>query len=147
MLLRNEQQLALNQVERVCIATADQYATAAASSEDEALSRLFDELARQRTELAAELADHVRALDDLPQQPDPDRETVNHLITSIKAFFSEDERDTLIKERKKLELNLAEAAQAALQQALPEKTKLFLQQLLSHVDATLRQLDLARRRD
>jgi rubrerythrin len=147
MLLRNEQQLALNQVETLCFATADHFATAAANSDDTALSPLFNELARQRREFAAELAEHIRALDDLPQQPDPDRETVDNLITSIKAFFSEDQRDTLIDERKKLELDLAAAAQAALQQALPGETKIFLKRLLSHVDATIRQLEQAQRRD
>lgn len=145
MLLRNEQQLALNQVETLCVAAADHYATAAADTDDEALSRLFDELARQRREFAVELAEHIRALDDLPQHPDPDRETVDDLITSIKAFFSEDERATLIDERKKLELELSAAAQAALLQAFPEETRLFLQRLLSHAEATIGRLEQAQR--
>jgi hypothetical protein len=144
MLLRNEQQLALNQIETLCIATADHYEAAADSIEDAALSRLFGELARQRREFAVELADHIRVLDDLPQQPDPDRETVDGLINSIKAFFSDDQRDTIIDERKKLELELAEAIHAGLQQALSEETKMFLRRLLSHVDAAIHQLEQSR---
>jgi uncharacterized protein (TIGR02284 family) len=143
MLLRNDQQLALNQIETLCIETADHYAAATGNTADPALSSLFGELARQRRQFAMELADHIRALDDLPQQPDPDRETVDDLLTSIKAFFSGDQRDTLIAERKRLEQELAQAAQAGLQQALPEEAKMLLRQLLSHVDATIRRLDAA----
>lgn len=143
MLLRNEQQLALNQVETLCIATADHYAAAADNVEDEALSTLFSALAQQRRELAVELADHIRALDDLPQQPDPDREVIDDLITGIKAFFSGDQRETMIEERKKLERSLADAVHAAQQQALSAETKMFLTRLQSHVEATIRQLEQA----
>lgn len=143
MLLRNEQQLALNQVETLCIETADRYAAAANTADDQILSQLFDELARQRQEFSARLADHIRAIDDLPQQPDPDRETVDELLTGIKAFFSGDQRDTLIDESKKLEHALADAIQAGLQQPLPEEAKALLTKLLSHVDTTLGRLDAA----
>lgn len=143
MLLRNEQQLALNQVETLCIETTDHFAAAAGSTDEQVLSHLFADLAAQRKQFAVELADHIHALDDLPQQPDPDRETVDDLLTSIKAFFSGDQRETLIDERKKKERELAEAVQAALQQALPSETKILLRQLLSHVDATLGRLDAA----
>lgn len=145
MLLRNEQQLALNQVETLCIESADHYATTADNTDDQVLSRLFGELARERRQFVIELADHIRALDDLPQQPDPDRETVDDLLTSIKAFFSGDQRDTLIDERKKLEHDLADAIQAGMQQALPADTKILLRQLLSHVEATLLRLEEAQR--
>lgn len=145
MLLRNEQQVALNQVETLCIETADRYAAAADATDDHALSSLFGELAQQRRKFAVELADHIRALDDLPQQPDPDRETVDELLTSIKAFFSGDQRDTLIDERKKAEQELAEAAHAGLRQSLPDETKMLLKQLLSHVDTALERLDAVHR--
>lgn len=145
MLLRSEQQLALNLIETLCIETADHYASAADHTDDQALGRLFGELARQRRQLALELADHIRALDDLPQQPDPDRETVDELLNSIKGFFSGDQRDALIDERKKQEQELAEAIQAGLRQTLPEETKILLRRFLSHVDSTIRQLEAARR--
>jgi hypothetical protein len=145
MLLRNEQQLALNRVETLCIETADRYAAAADATDDPALSGLFGELAQQRRKFAAELADHIRALDDLPQPPDPDRETVDELLTSIKAFFSGDQRDTLIDERKKLENELAEAAQAGLEHSFPDETKILLRQLLAHAETALGQLDAAHR--
>ena len=145
MLLRNEQQLALNRVETLCIETADHYAAAADQVDDPMLSDLFGDLARQRREFAMALAAHIRALDDLPQQPDPDRETIDDLLTSIKAFLSGDQRDTLIDERKKLEYALVEAIQTGLQQALPEDTKILLRQLLSQVETALGQLEAAQR--
>ncbi len=143
MLLRNDLQLALNQVATLCIETADHFEAAVDSTDDSTLSRLFAELAAQRKQFAVQLAEHIHALDDLPQQPDPDRETVDDLLTSIKAFFSGDQRDTLLDERKKKERELAEAIQQALHQALPSQTKILLRQLLSHVEATLRQLGAA----
>jgi uncharacterized protein (TIGR02284 family) len=145
MLLRNEQQLALNQVETLCIGSADHYEAAAGNADDPALSDLFEKLAQQRRQLAIELADHIRALDDLPQQPDPDRETVDDLLMRIKAFFSGDQRDTLIDERKKMEQELADAVHAGLQQELPAQTKIKLREIMTHVDATIRQLEVAQR--
>jgi uncharacterized protein (TIGR02284 family) len=147
MLLRNEQQLALNQIETLCMASADHYALAVDDSDDPTLAQLFGDLARERKSFAVELADHIRALNDLPQQPDPDRETVEDLLTGIKAFFSGDQRDTLIEDRKKQELELAEAIQAGLQQALSAETKMFLRRLLNHVDASMQRLDQMQRRD
>jgi uncharacterized protein (TIGR02284 family) len=147
MLLRNEQQLALNQIETLCMASADHYALAVDNSDDPRLAQLFGDLARERKAFAVELADHIRALDDLPQQPDPDRETVEDLITGIKAFFSGDQRDTVIEDRKKQELELAEAIQAGLQQALSAETKMFLRRLLNHVDASMHRLDQMQRPD
>lgn len=145
MLLRNDQQIALNQIETLCIETADHYANAADHADDEELAHLFGELAQQRKQFIAELADHIRALDDLPQHPDPDRETVDELLTSIKGFFSGDSRDTLIDERKKLEQDLAQSIRAGLGQDLPADTKILLRQLLEHAESTIHRLEQVKR--
>jgi uncharacterized protein (TIGR02284 family) len=142
--LRNKKQMALNRVETLCVKAADHYAAAAGKTSDPALARLFDQLAQQHRQFAADLVLHIRALDDLPQYPDPDKETMEDLITGIKAFFSGDERSILINEREQAEQDIEEAVQAALQVALPQETKSLLAHILEQVATTKHQLADAR---
>ena len=144
MLLRSEQQLALNDLESLCMEAADQYAAAAGKTTDVSLAALFEEQGRHYDRLAKELAVHIRALDDLPQSPDPDREAVDSLVSSIKAFFSNDERIPLIDERHAAEHAIAQAAQSALQLELPPDTIGMVQRILSHAENAQFRLDAAR---
>lgn len=143
MLLRNEQQLALNEVETLCMEAADHYAAAAERTADAGLAQLFAELARQRRALAADLGVHIRALDDLPKHPDPDMETVGDLLSGIKALFSGDERKTLIEDRAQFELKVAQAVQSALQQSLSDDAKAVLARIQSHVESARHRLAAA----
>jgi uncharacterized protein (TIGR02284 family) len=143
MLLRTDEQVALNQVESLMIEAADRYDTAAARTGDAQLAQLFAGLAQRRRQLAAELAQHIRALDDLPQYPDPDRETVQDLLTGIKALFSADERKALIDERVQAEQKLAESVQGALQLAVPEQRAALLGRMLADIEAACNQLGAA----
>lgn len=143
MLLRNEAQMALNQVESLVVESADHY-EAAAGKTASPLSQLLTELAQERRQLASELAAHIRALDDLPQHPDPDREAVGDLLTSIKTLFSDNTDDVVIDERMRFEDELAKAVREALQQALPEDTKTFLQRVASNIESAKSRLEQAR---
>jgi uncharacterized protein (TIGR02284 family) len=144
MLTRNSQQLALNEVESLCFESADHYASAAAKTSDPELARLFSELEDQRRKLAGELAQHIRALDDLPKQPDPDMEAVDHLLSSVKALFSPDERSALIDESEQFEHKLADAVQAALGEELSEEAKALLGRIRDHVEEAMQRLDAMR---
>lgn len=145
MLLRDDRQIALNEVELLCVRSADHYAAAASRTDDDALAGLFGSLAEQRRLLADELATHIRALDDLPQQPDPDREAVENALTGIKAFFSGDARGTLIDERADEEEMLATAVRTALQQDLAPDTHALLKRIFAHADTAKQALDAARK--
>ncbi len=134
MLLRNQQQLALNQVETLCIETADHYEAAARQTDNADLIQLFEELSEHRNHLAAELAYHIRAMDDLPQAPDPDREKADDIISAVKSFFATDTEENLIREREEFEYKLAQAAQAALEQAMPEPTAELLGRIVAHAE-------------
>lgn len=134
MLLRNQQQLALNQVETLCIEAADHYAASARQTDDGGLVELFEELAEHRNRLAAELAEHIRAMDDLPQAPDPDREKADDIISAVKSFFSADTDGSLIQDREEFEYKLAQAAQAALEQPMPEPTLELLGRIVAHAE-------------
>jgi len=136
VLLRDERQMAVNAVERLCFESADRYATASEKIDDADLAVRFAELAQERQALAAELASHIRALDDLPQQPDPDRETLDDVLSGIKAFLAGDTHATLLAEREQDEDALMAAARAALQQDLPADTLALLQRIATHAEST-----------
>lgn len=145
MLLRDERQMALSAVETLCFETADSYANAAKRTDDQALATRFETLAAQRRGLAADLAAHIRALDDLPQQPDPDREAFQNVVSSVMALLSGDVRTTLIDERIQGEEALTKAVREALQHALPPDTQSMLQRLLAHAESARNALEAARR--
>lgn len=143
MLLRDERQMAVNAVERHCFETADHYDAAASGVGDGDLASLFGGLAEERRRLAAELAAGIRALDDLPQQPDPDREAISHMLTGIRALLSGDARATLVAECERGEEALISATQAALRQDLPEGIQALLRRVLAHAEAAQRELAAA----
>lgn len=140
MLLRDERQMAVNAVETLCFETADSYANAATKTDDASLTELFGKLATQRAQLAAELAAHIRAMDDLPQQPDPDREALEHVVSGIKAFLSGNARAALVEERMRGEDGLIASARDALRQELPPETRSMLERILAHGESAKREL-------
>lgn len=140
MLLRDERQMSVNAVEKLCFETADHYDAAASSLGEDHLSRVFTSLAEERRRLAAELAVQIRALDDLPQQPDPDREAISHMLSGIKALLSGDVRASLVADCERGEESLASAVHAALRQDLPEDMRDVLRRILAHAEAAQREL-------
>ncbi|HEY0844683.1 MAG TPA: DUF2383 domain-containing protein [Noviherbaspirillum sp.] len=145
MLLRDDRQMAISAVETLCFETADAYAAAASQTGTPPLAQLFDALAGQRRQLAAELAAHIRALDDLPQQPDPDREALGQVLSGLKALLSGDADGSLIHERLQGEDKLAAALRDALQHPLPPETHAMLDRIGAQVHATQQKLEVARR--
>lgn len=129
MLLRDEKQMALNRVEDLLFAAAEQYENAATRTGDAALRDLFSARAQEHRSRAAGLAEHIRRSDDLPTQPDPDRETANEIISEIKALFSADADRILIDERLAVENELEQAAGEALAQDFPPDTRTYLEHL------------------
>ena len=133
MLLRDDRQAALNRVESACLESADGYAAAAGHAHDAALGALFDEAQQQRRRLAAELAPHIRALGDLPRQPDPDREAFTQAIDNVKAFLAADSDGALLEQRLAAEAELEQAVLAALDEPLPPDTHDMLQRMLGEI--------------
>lgn len=135
MLLRDDTQVAISKVETLCIESADHYAVAAEKADDAALAKLFAELAHGRRELAAALAQHIRAGDDLPQPPDPDKVAVGEVLSDIKGWLSGDARSALIGQRERDEESLAEAVRSALGHELEPAMRSTLQEILAHAEA------------
>ncbi len=140
MLLRDERQMSVNAVEKLCFETADHFDAAASGLGQDKLSQVFSSLAEERRQLAAELAVHIRALDDLPQQPDPDRETMSHMLAGIKGLLSGDMRASMVADCERGEESLASAVHAALRQDLPDEMRETLQRILTHAERAQREL-------
>ncbi|MDO3386319.1 hypothetical protein QWI17_10760 [Gilvimarinus sp. SDUM040013] len=89
--LRNDVQVALNDLHVALLESADHYRYAAEFVTCELASELFKTLAEARDLLASEAEEAIRARGDLPSVPDPDRETGEQLLQRLEAFFSADE--------------------------------------------------------
>lgn len=140
MLLRDERQMSVNAVEKLCFETADHYGAVASELGDDRLAGVFNTLADERQHLAAELAVQIHAIDDLPQQPDPDREAIAHMLSGIKALLSGDMRASLVADCERGEDALVSAIHAALRQDLPEDMHVVLRRILAHAERAQREL-------
>ncbi|OWW19310.1 hypothetical protein AYR66_07145 [Noviherbaspirillum denitrificans] len=132
--------MSVNAVERLCFETAGHYEAAASELGEDHLAHVFSALADERQRLAGDLAVQIRALDDLPQQPDPDREAMSHMLSGIKALLSRDMRGTLVADCERGEEALLSALHAALRQDLPEEMQEVLRRILAHAESAQREL-------
>ena len=128
MLLRNDAQVALNQVEECCIEAADHFTSSASRSNDPALINILESLARRHNEFALRIAEELRRMDDLPKVPDPDREAAVEVLSAVKEFFSGNARATMLEEHINTESKLTDAVDAALKASpSPDSQKLLLE--------------------
>jgi uncharacterized protein (TIGR02284 family) len=132
MLLRDDRQIALSQLETLCIEAADGYASAANRTDDMELKQVFAELGKEHSRFAADLAPQIRALDDLPKSPDPDRETIEHALSAVRGFLSGHARETLLADQENQELKVEEAAREALKEALSVEADALVRRILAH---------------
>lgn len=135
MLLRDDRQAALNRIETLCLASAADYEAAAEQTHDSALSGDFQALASRHRALAERLAPHIRALGDLPRQPDPDREAFGHVLDGLRTLLAQNESAELVERRLAAENELMDALRAALELPMPEPTRTALHELQSEVEA------------
>lgn len=139
-MLRDDRQVALGEVLVACKHAADQYREEAELAEDGGVARTFGELAARRECQALALEEHVRALGDLPREPDADRETLSALLTRLRAHLTSDRREALLSSAQASEEELAARVEEALAQELPDATVTALQALREDVAATLRRV-------
>lgn len=139
-LIRNDRQVALNDLLVAVQESADHYQDAANFLEDEPTCVYLQQFAKQRLILTSHLEDAVRAEGDLPSAPDPDRETGSMLLEHLGANLSADEAATVIEHRLQKEEELAELIEnareigiddnhAELLKDLDENNRLILQSL------------------
>lgn len=112
-LIRNDRQLALNDLLIAIKESADHFQDAANFLEEEPTCVYFQQFAKQRLILTSRLEDAVRAEGDLPTAPDPDRETGSMVLEHIGANLSADEAATVIEHRLEKEEELSELVEHA----------------------------------
>lgn len=140
MLLRDEKQMALNDIESRCMEAADHYDAAARRVHDDELRQLFAELAASRRRQARELAPHIRALGDLPKAPDADQEDMRELLYTIIPLLSGDQRASLINEREQADRELLQSVDCALRQPLPAEIQADLATMRDTIAGDARRL-------
>lgn len=107
-ILRNDLQVALNNLHVALIASDEDYRDAAEFVSDSAVKELFIQLAERRQVLEKSVAVAIRASDDLPSVPDPDRQTGQHFLQRLEAAFSADQTVEIIEQRLAEEAELEE---------------------------------------
>lgn len=145
-MLRDDREVALDELITLCGEAADRYADAKTQLSDAELQALFEEFSGQRRAMAETLSDHLRGLGALPRAPDPDAETAHLLIGRIKAALSSDERLTLIEECEHTDGIIATRMAAAADVPLPDETRRLLRLYHGEVVAALGRLAAAKAR-
>lgn len=135
MLIRDTEQILLNEIHVLCMEAVDYYRAAASNPAISDMEPVFVEAANQYQHFAADLASYIRRHDDQPKLPDPDRETLGLLFTSLKTKLASDERQMLIDDQAKIEQKLSETIRTALQSGLLPEIAPLLQKILSQSDS------------
>lgn len=141
--MRDEREVALNELLSGCEALGRSYARLAESlkEEDAGAAELFSRLGQARQQAAKRLAGHVRRMDELPAAPDPDRELVTRLASLAKGALAADRTRALAEDRAAAERDLAARAEAARKQSLPADTQNLVREIEQESDRDRRRLE------
>lgn len=147
-MLRDESEVALNDLIKLADTAAETYETAArvVVEHEGDLAALFAELGEQRRRMEAELRAMDRSLGDLPHDADEDYATVHDLFVRLRGLFASDERRALIDECETADQELAARLLSALTLRLPEAMAARLKQYQYEVTAALGRLAAAKMR-
>ncbi len=142
MMLRDEAEVALNDLISLANTAAETYRTAAdvVRAHDGELAALFDEIGTDRQGMMAELGVQDRRIGDTPHGVDPDYTTMHDLFVRFKSMLAHDERRALIEECEAAEHALAERLVSALELDLPDATGDMLRRFQYDVTASLGRL-------
>jgi uncharacterized protein (TIGR02284 family) len=135
-MLRDDRQVALNQVIEAALSAAHAHEQGAALLEDDPeRAAALQALAEQRSHSATVLGEHLRRLGDLPKEPDADLETARDLLARVRVAFSGDKGEQVLQQARDVEAHLAETVRSALEQDLPADTRATLQDLLAEAES------------
>lgn len=135
-MLRDDRQVALNQVIEAALSAAHAYEQGAALLEDyPQRATALRARAEQRGRSATMLGEHLRRLGDLPKEPDADLEIAKDLVARVRVAFSEDKGEQVMQLVADVETHLAGSVRGALEQELPADTRAALQDLLAAVES------------
>lgn len=139
-ILRSEVQVALNELHVAIRESADLYHFVAGLLQNPQAVSAFSEFARERDQLAAQLAESIRASGDLPGEPDRDREAGEEVRERLEAMIAADQTAEVIEHRRSAERDLLTLLDGKRLEVLqPEYTDL-LARCRSSVERALDQL-------
>lgn len=147
-MLRDESEVALNDLIKLADTSAETYETAAqvVTGQDAGLAALFTELAGGRRAMEAELRALDRSIGDLPHDADEDYATMHDLFVRLRGLFAGDERRALIEECETADQEFSQRLLTAQQLQLPDTVAARLKQYHFDVTAALGRLAAARMR-
>lgn len=133
-MLRDERQIAIDEVVVACRESIDHYNDAAEHVDDDVLGLLFTKIAADRRRLARQLESCQRAAGELPRAPDADRETFQQLYTNAKAALFDDGRDVFLQARLESEMELDSRLHEARAMNQPDDIRACLDAIQKDVD-------------
>lgn len=140
-MLRDDRQVAMNEVRGQLLALAEYYRYAS-SDVDDAAARYFEERAAQCAEQAEALSEAIRQLGDLPDGSKPDSYLFHELAETVMASISGNHRSAHLKERLEEERSLIRYVdQALLMEALPHRAVQLLRTIREAAGSALRRLE------
>lgn len=140
-MLRDDIQVALNDVIGLCEAAAEAYERAAELAEDDQpLPAFFRAYAAERRKMAAELREDDRRLGDIPHAPDPDRSAARDVLGRLRAAFSRDHLQALIEDCEQAEQALTAGLSSVLSLGIPADMRENLGRMRYDVTAAIGRL-------
>lgn len=140
MFIKNDREVAFDEVNRLLRLSGDQYRDAAARMDDPALVEWLMQQATRRLALSEQLEQLIRQTGELPARPDPDQELVKNVLAGIKEAFSRNHVAYELEQRDLLEIELAGAIEVARHYHPAPDMEQFLVELASHVHEVREQI-------
>lgn len=142
--LRSDLQVALDDLHVALTASADDYRDAAEFVSDDTIKGLFVQIAENRQVLAKSAEEAIRASDDLPSAPDPDRQTGQHFLQRLEAAFSADQTAEIIEQRLTEESQLEQLVNAAEMSVMDKEYPSLRPDCLKSIKEAREELDRAK---
>lgn len=141
MILRDAAQSCLDDVVVACETAAERYHDSARRLTDPDWARLFAVRGAQLERMAAQLGADLRTLDDLPSDPDPEREVLHGFAERLRTALSGDPRGAVVEQRRSDERELLETVERARSEDLPQAVRAHLQRVAELARHMLGQLE------
>ncbi len=120
--------------------SADHYHDAAMFLDNDQLSADFNKIAEQRQGLSRKIKAAVRTLNDLPAEPDPDRESLEQLIHHISAGMSAEKSAKIVQQRINDEQEIHNLALDARNTSLDANCTAVVDEVAKHVQTITKRL-------
>lgn len=125
-LIRSDRQVALNDLHLAMRESADLYEYTADFLQEPEARALCKALAAERLRLAEQLEQEIRAEDELPREPDPDKEAAEQIQQRLETLFAENQVFGVISHRLEAERVLREMMKKGELSVLEEKSAKLL---------------------